>query len=310
MENQLLKSNLLNIIGCYVLLMFIFSHAMKAQNNVITFQVGSFAVTLLSEGQQQGRTNILIGATEEMLKQAVPDGTFPNATNVFLVETGSKVFLFDAGLGPKTIENLELYGKKASDVDAVFITHMHGDHIGSLLLNGEKGYPNATLYISKPEHDYYMSDETLSSLPENRRGSIMSTRNIINAYKDKLNIFTPGEIENAPELLPGVRGVAAYGHTPGHVGYLLESANGKIFMWGDLTHAMAIQMTFPEVAVSYDTDTAKAIESRVKLLKYLSDNNLLVAGAHIQSPGIGRLSKSATTGYDFTFLCGCEGTTP
>lgn len=306
MKPYLLKSNLWNIVGCYVLLVFVFAQSLPAQNNVITFGVGSFQISLLSEGQRQGGTNVLVGATDEMIKKAIPEGNYPSATNAFLVEAGNKVLLFDAGLGAKTIENMEALGVKASEVDAVFITHAHGDHIGSLLLNGAKGFPNATLYISKPEYDYYMSDEVMAGLPENRRGGITSVRNIFNAYKDKLNIFTPGEIENAPELLPGVRAVAAYGHTPGHVGFLLESDGSKLFLWGDLTHAMAIQMPFPEVAVSYDSDTAKAIESRKKLLKYVCDNKIPIAGAHIQYPGMGRLTKNASNGYDFTLMCECE----
>jgi len=306
MKPYLLKSNFMNIIRCCVLLMFVFAHALHAQNNVITFGLGSNTISLLSEGQRQGGTNVLVGATDEMIKKAIPEGTYPSATNAFVVEAGNKVWLFDAGLGPKTIENMEALGIKASDVNAVFLTHSHGDHTGSLLLNGAKGFPNATLYVSKPEYDYYMSDETMAGLPENRRAGITSVRNIFNAYKDNINIFTPGEIENAPELLPGVRGVAAYGHTPGHVGFLLESNDAKLFLWGDLAHAMDIQMPFPEVAVSYDSDTAKAIETRLKLLKYVCDNKIPIAGAHIQYPGMGRLTKNASNGYDFTLMCECE----
>jgi glyoxylase-like metal-dependent hydrolase (beta-lactamase superfamily II) len=283
---------------------------LKAQEDIITFDIGAFAVTLLSEVQGQGGTNILIGATDEMKKQAIPSGTFPNAMNVFLLEMGEKTALIDAGLGPKTLENLEFYGKKASDINAIFITHFHGDHIGSLLIDGKKSYPNATLYIAKPEYDYYMSDKEMSALPENRRGSFTTARNIFTSYK--IEVFSPGEINNAKELMPGVRGVAAYGHTPGHAGYLIESEGIKLFFWGDLTHAMAIQMPFPEVAVTYDSDPVKAVECRQKLLKYLSDNKIPIAGVHIAYPGMGdiRKSESSATGYNFIPFCDCGGRTP
>jgi len=307
MKKLLLKSSLLNII---ILLMFANVLSIKAQENVITFDVGSFAVTLLCESQRAGGANILIGATDEMRKKTIPEGSFPMATNAFLVEANGKNLLIDAGLGRKTVENLELCKKKASDIDAVFITHFHGDHIGSLLLNDERTYPKASLFIAKPEYDYYMSDEVLNSLPENRRGSIMGARRIFNAYKDKLTVFTPNEIENATELLPGIRGVAAYGHTPGHAGFLVESDGQKIFFWGDLAHAMAIQMNYPEVAVTYDSDSKKAVESRQKLLKNLADTPVRIAGAHIPFPGVGYLRKDAFTGYNFSLICGCEGRTP
>ena len=292
-----------------LLALMVSAYTLKAQEeNVITFDVGRFAVTLLSETQGQGGPNILIGATDEMKRQAIPGGTFPNAMNVFLLETEDKTVLIDAGLGPKTLDNIAFYGKQADDIDAIFITHFHGDHIGSLLINNRKSYPNATLYIAKPEYDYYMSDAEMSALPENRRGSFTAARNIFASYK--LEIFIPDEISNAKELLPGIRGVAAYGHTPGHCGFLVESAGLKLFFWGDLTHAMAIQMPFPEVAVTYDTDPVKAVESRQKMLKYLSDNKIPIAGAHIAFPGMGDIRRNESTGYIFSPFCDCGGRTP
>jgi glyoxylase-like metal-dependent hydrolase (beta-lactamase superfamily II) len=281
-------------------IMFVSASCAVAQNNnVITFDTGSFAVTLLSEGQQQGNTGILIGATEDMLKQTAPDGKFPNACNAFLVETGSKTVLFDAGYGRKLFDNLKAYGKTAADIDVIILTHMHGDHIGGLLRDGEKAFPEAELYIPQPEHDYWMSDAAGSRATQ--------ARNVISAYKDKLHLFTPGETGNTPELFPGIRAVAAYGHTPGHTGYMLESDGSKLFIWGDLTHAMAVQMSFPEVSVTYDTDPEMAARYRLKLLKYMSDNNIQIAGMHNPFPAIGNLKKRETNGYVYTPLCECEG---
>lgn len=282
-------------------------NAQEKKENIITFDVGSMVVTLLSEGQRQGKTDILIGATEEMQKQTVPDGTFPNAVNVFLVEMGDRTILFDAGYGRELFNNLEAYGKAVTDIDVVFLTHMHGDHIGGLLRNGEKNFPSATLYIPKPEYDYWMNDEAMQKQPESRRSGFTNARNVINAYKGKLHLFVPGAIDETNELLPGIRSIAAYGHTPGHTGYMLESGESKIFIWGDLTHAIAIQMPYPEVAVTYDTDPAEAVKSRLQLLRYLSDNNIRIAGMHIQFPAIGEVRKNISNGYDFTLICDCEG---
>ena len=310
MKTKLFKSNLLNIAGCSVLLMVLSVPLLKAQDEAIIFDIGSATISLLSEGERQNGTSILIGATDEMVKKAIPDGTYTMATNAFMVEIGGKVLLFDAGLGQKTIDNLAFYGKKASDVDAVLVTHFHGDHIGSLVINNQKSYPNAALYVSKPEYDYYMNDAEMNALPENRRGAFTTARNIFNAYKDKLVIFIPNEIEQATELMPGVKGVAAYGHTPGHVGYLVESDGQKVFFWGDLAHAMAIQMPYPEVAVTYDTDPVKAVEKRQHILKYLAENGIAVAGAHIPFPGMGEFGRQTSSGYNFILKCSCSGRTP
>jgi glyoxylase-like metal-dependent hydrolase (beta-lactamase superfamily II) len=94
------------------------------------------------------------------------------------------------------------------------------------------------------------------------------------------------------------------------VGYLIDANGPEIFYWGDLAHAMAIQMPYPEVAVTYDTDPVKAVESRRKLLKYLAENKIDIAGAHIPYPGMGNLGKQTLNGYEFIFMCSCGGRTP
>ncbi len=292
-----ISKSLLGLVSLFV--MFLLADHASAQKDIITFDVGLFAITVLSEGQGQGNKGILIGATDEMLKQCMPDGTYPTATNVFLVETGDKTILFDAGYGKKLFDNLKAHGKSTEDIDIIVLTHMHGDHIGGLLRDGKKAFASAELYIPKPEHDYWMSDAA--------GGRATQARNVINGYKDKLHLFVPGDIENTQELLPGIRAVAAYGHTPGHSGYMLESDGSKLFIWGDLTHAMAIQMPYPEVTVAYDTNPEQAAESRQQLFKYLSKNDIQIAGMHIPFPAIGNILKRKDGGYYFVPLCECEG---
>ena len=305
-------------VSIFIFVMFIIClptcslNAQETQENVITFDIGSFVITLLSEGQQQGKPDILLGATEDMLRQTAPSGTFPNAVNAFLVKTEDKIILFDTGFGQKLFYNLNSLGFTSNDIDAVVLTHMHGDHIGGLLKDNEKKFPNSELYIPQPEYDYWMNDEEMQKLPENRRSSFINARKVIEAYKKQLNLFVPGEVDKVHELFPGIRSIAAYGHTPGHTGYLLESDlesnDGNIFIWGDIAHAMAVQMPYPQVAVTYDVDSVKAIESRQKILKYLSENKIRVAGMHIQFPAIGDISKNKTEdGYKFVLICECEG---
>ncbi len=278
--------------------LFLFACKLNAQQNVITFDIGSYAVSLLSEGQGQGNTGILLNATDEMKKECAPDGKFSNATNVFLVETGGQTILFDAGYGRNLFDNLQSLKKKVEDIDAVILTHMHGDHIGGLLRDGKKSFPKATLYIPKPEYDYWMGDNARNSA---------SARKVIEGYNDQLRLFEPGTIEKPQELVKGVWSIAAYGHTPGHTGYLLESGSSKLLIWGDLTHAMAIQMPYPQVAVTYDTDPKTAVESRQQILKYVAENKISIAGMHIPFPAIGSIRKNNTKGYDFELLCECEG---
>jgi glyoxylase-like metal-dependent hydrolase (beta-lactamase superfamily II) len=277
-----------------LLLLFFVVMAMgsiRAQNTGTAFSVavGEYAVYLLSEGQQKGNTGVLIGATPEMIAKAIPDGTFPNAMNTFLIRTPDKNVLVDTGFGRLLFQHLDSLGLNADEIGDILITHLHGDHIGGLLKNGQILFPNAKIYISQPEYDYWVKSNNQQAL------------NVLNAYKDRLILFPPNEWTNIrTTLLPGIFPVATYGHTPGHVSFLIQSGKEKFLIWGDLTHAMAIQMPYPQVAVSYDVNPDDAIRSRETVLKYVSENRIPIAGMHIAHPGMGWVQSLAGGGYLFT----------
>ncbi|MDH6358481.1 MBL fold metallo-hydrolase [Parabacteroides sp. PF5-9] len=296
------------LITCLWVFLATFQVAAQVEEYPFTYSLGQINITLLPEGGQQGSKDILIGATDEMLKQYVPEGTFPNAVNAFLLETPENTILVDAGFGRKLFAHLESCNKTPEAINIILLTHMHGDHIGGLLKDGKKSFPSAILYIPKPEYDYWMSDQEMQRLPEDRRGGFTQARRVIDAYKDKLELFVPGELEGTDhEIVSGIRGIAAYGHTPGHTAYLLESEGEEYCIWGDLAHAMPIQMPYPQVAVTYDTDPAKAVESRQRLLKYVADNNVEIGGMHIEYPGMVKIKGNAADGYRYILTCTCEG---
>ncbi|MDR1746322.1 MAG: MBL fold metallo-hydrolase [Tannerella sp.] len=264
------------------------------ERTVITFNAGDYTISVLSEGGGQGNTGLLKGATPEQLHKYLPDGTFPLQTQVFLVHTPEHNVMIDAGHGKNLFSNLKTLGLDESRIDVILLTHMHGDHIGGLLRDGKKAFPNAEIYIAKAEHDYW------NGLGD--RGA--SQRKIFEVYKSNLHLFEPVEIENiasAPTLVEGISALAAYGHTPGHTAFYVQSSGAKWMIWGDLTHAMPIQMPCPEVALSFDVDAAKAIISRKKLLEYIARNNITAGGMHVPFPAVGTL-KTRDGGYDFSPL--------
>ena len=159
-----------------------------------------------------------------------------------------------------------------------------------MLKDGNVVFTKAELYLSKPEHDYWMSDEAKNP----------NARKVIEAYQAKLKLFQPAEIDAKPnDLFPGIQPVASYGHTPGHTSFMVVSGKEKLLIWGDLTHAMAIQMTYPQVAMTYDVDPGMAIASRKKVLKYVAKNNIPIAGMHIAFPGMGKITKASATEYTY-----------
>ncbi|MDR0754907.1 MAG: MBL fold metallo-hydrolase [Prevotellaceae bacterium] len=264
-----------------------------AQENTDAFKftMGNFEITTLSEGQQKSGSSILIGATTEMIQKYAADGTFPSACNAFLVKTPEKTILVDAGFGRNLFDNLKLQNVTAANIDIILLTHMHGDHIGGLLRDGKVTFPNAQLCIAQAEHDYWMNIDS--------RGGEQA-RNVIEAYKNRLHLFTPDDLENTTtELTSGIYAVAAYGHTPGHTAYLLKAGNAQFLIWGDLAHAMVIQMPHPEIAVTYDVNPKEAVVARKKILEYAAKNKIPVAGMHIAFPAMGNIRQSKAEGYEF-----------
>ncbi len=269
------------------------SWAAQSPHDVITYDVGAFKVSLLSEGQNNGSIDILIGATPEMIKKLAPQKTFPNAANAFLIRTPEQNILVDTGYGAKLLDNLKALGLDPKDIDVLLITHMHRDHIGGMMKDGKKVFPGTKVYLDKIEYEYWMNEPR-------RRANVEEA---MNAYKNGLNLFTPGDINGKFKvLLPGISAIAAYGHTPGHTMYMVESKGQKLLIWGDLTHAMAFQMPYPQVAVTYDVDHKAAVASRKKVLKYVADNKILIAGMHIAFPAMGNISSDSRGGYVFKGL--------
>ena len=262
-----------------------------AQNNPNVFKhnVGAIEVYLLSEGPETGNSRVLVGATPEMIEECLTDGNFSNPINAFLVRfpSGKNVLVDTGRRSQPLLENLGSIGVTADQIDVVLITHTHGDHIGGTIVDGSAVFPRAELYMSKQEHDL------------NSSGA--GARNMIEAYGSRLRLFEPKEIDASPdELFAGIRAVAAFGHTPGHTLFLVESGAEKLLIWGDLTHANDIQMQYPQVALIWDTDNEKAIETRKKVFEYIVANNLTVAGMHNAFPGMGKMTNRAGGGYTYT----------
>jgi len=281
------------LFGSIMLMISLMTLCASAQEtpNVFTYKLGSIEVSLLSEGQGAGNSSIFVGATPEMIQKCLPEGTYPNSCNAFLVRTAGKTVLVDAGFGRNLFDNMKSLGVTPEQVDAVLITHVHGDHLGGMLVNDKAAFSKAELYISKAEHDFCMNGEARNAGP----------RKVIEAYQSRLRLFNPKEIDAQPDLLfEGIRAVAAFGHTPGHTLYMVESGNEKLLIWGDLTHAMAIQMPYPQVAMTYDVNNEVAIAARKKVLEYAAANKIFVAGMHTAFPGMGKLEKASDGGFLFT----------
>jgi glyoxylase-like metal-dependent hydrolase (beta-lactamase superfamily II) len=262
-----------------------------AEPLVFSYKVGDFEVYTLVENRGQGRASVLLGANDAQLARYIPGGTYRSQTNTFLIRGGGRIVLVDTGFGTTLFESMKTLGVEPEQVDAVLITHMHGDHIGGLQKDGKALFPRAEVYLARQEKDYWVEGEG-----RNNR----SAGAALAPYGARIHTFLPGEL-GAPvqEFLPGITPIAAFGHTPGHTLYMVSSRGERLLIWGDLMHAQDIQFPLPEVSVTYDTDPGAAAAIRKRILDYTAAHNIAIAGMDLVYPAIGTVSAEGA-GYRLT----------
>jgi glyoxylase-like metal-dependent hydrolase (beta-lactamase superfamily II) len=270
-----------------VLFIFVGKGAARAEGGeIFTVAVGDFKISMLSEAQRENGIDILIGASPEDIAKFIPDGRYPSAVAAYLVQSPDGAMLVDTGFGREIGRHIKSLGAADGDIKTVLITHAHGDHISGLTKDGAAVYKNARVIAAEREYSWSLD-----------------LRKSLAAYNGRHELITPGTLEaGGTEIMPGVYAIEAYGHTPGHTMFLLESRGEKLLIWGDLTHAMAIQMPRPGVSVTYDSDPVAAAKVRQSVLKYAADNKIPIAGMHVAYPGIGDISADPENpgGYIFT----------
>jgi glyoxylase-like metal-dependent hydrolase (beta-lactamase superfamily II) len=260
----------------------------------ITYQMDNVEIIAINDSTFEITPDILIG-DEKQIARLMGRSKNIGSVNTYLIKTNGSTILVDAGWGyasGNTIKYLAGLGIAPADIDSVIITHLHGDHIGALLNEGQVAFPNATLYVSAPERAYWLNDAEMAKVTD--KTFFTGARAVIAAYGDKMQTFEVGA-----EVLPGILSIDENGHTPGHVGYLLETENNDVLFWGDITHFNRLQLAEPKVAVIFDVDPAQAIATREAILAWVAANNVSVAGAHIPYPGIGKLSLNQAGHYTF-----------
>ncbi len=279
-----------------------FGRAPMAGSQVISvhrMKLGSFEVTAMLDGYIDIPPAVL-QADPELVKTLLAAGGWPAAplrlpVNTFLVNTGDKLVLLDAGgakmLGPtagRLPQCLAAAGIEAGQIDEVYITHMHGDHLhGTVTSEGTRMFPNAILRIAKPDIDYWTSADVEAKAPENQKARFIPAKRAVAAYGDRIRPFNLGE-----ELTPGIRSVEAAGHTPGHSCYMVQSGTARLLAIGDTMHVAPVQFPRPEITVAFDWDQSRARATRVSIFDMVVKERIPIAAVHLPFPGIGQLRKN------------------
>ena len=274
--------------------------------------LGSFEITALSDGTiEMPVDDLLINTTPAQVRKALDDHHLrtPLATsvNVYLVNTGDKLVLVDAGAGSlfgpslgKLSDNLRAAGYTPDQIDEIYITHLHPDHVGGLSTGERRVFPNAVVRAEQMDVDFWLGSVSRDQAPADSKaffdGAMASLKPYIDAGR-----LVPFSGDSA--LVQGVRAKVTRGHTIGHSVYEVESREQRLIIRGDLIHVAAVQFAHPDVAIAFDSDAATAVQQRRLAFSAGTRSGDLAAAAHVAFPGLGRL-RAKRNGYDWIPISG------
>ena len=270
--------------------------------------VGDFEVTALSDGTAAlPMGSLLTNTTPDKVKKAFGRSFIKDpvetSVNAYLVNTGSKLVMIDAGAGAlfgptlgRLVDNIKAAGYQPEQIDEIYITHLHADHVGGLIAGDKTIFANAIVRADQRDADYWLSKEKMDAAPADAKDFFKGAQASINPYV-AAGRFKP--FSGTGDLfVPGVRAVSTYGHTPGHTIYTIESKGERMSFWGDLMHVAAVQFPDPSVTIKFDVDSKSAAVWRKKAFADAAKQGYWIASAHLPFPGIGHL-RADGKGYMF-----------
>lgn len=235
-----------------------------------------------------------------LVEAELPTDYLDVSFTAFLLVTKTRRILMDTGNGefgaPTTgrlLANLARAGISPDSIDTVLITHFHGDHINGLRRrDGSWVFPKAQVMVPAREWAFWMDDERMAAAPEGMKPAFQGVRRVFAPVAAQVRRFEPDT-----ELMPGLRAVAAHGHTPGMSMFEVQSRDQRFLFVADLTNVPALFMRQPDWAVQFDMDPEAARLTRRKVLETAASEGTLVGGYHFPFPAVGKVLKDGE-GYD------------
>ena len=264
------------------------------------FGIGKFQASIVSDGPLAlgDPSGTFSGISKPDIAKALSDNFLaPDNVvleqNVLVLNTGSRLVVFDSGMGTskafgtttgRLLASLREAGINPLRVDDIICSHAHIDHVGGIAdARGRKFFPNATVHIAKSDFDFWTDTTKLNG---DLKAFVAHARQNLLPYAKQMKFFEDGK-----EVVPGVQAMAAPGHTVGHTIFIVTSDGKSLAYIADTTHHQILLTERPRTEFAYDTDPKQAVQSRLKVLDMLASQKMPLLAYHFPWPGVGNLAK-------------------
>lgn len=268
--------------------------------------VGQVDVFSLNDGIRNAplTSGFVRNASVEEMKTALLDAGLadtgvPVPFTALAVKRPDGLILIDAGTGGFPVygptcglmlQSLMLAGFQSPDVKTILITHLHGDHIYGLAdrHTNAQVFPNARIIVPSAELAWWTRPEVdRMDLGPTRRGLSHWIRTTLATWPNVVPVDMSREVDVLPEITP----VAARGHSPATVSYVLRSASQKLFVTADVSLLPAFFVRNPDWEPSLDQDPATAVATRKRIFARVVEEGARITGTHWPHPNIGTMSR-------------------
>ncbi len=246
--------------------------------------LGGFDVTTILAGSravEEPHSIFGMNVDDETFNSVSAEANLPTAAAQFfftptVVNTGAELVLFDTGLSPDgTLAALQAAGYTADQVDIVVLTHMHGDHIGGLMQGDAPTFPNARYVTGQIEYDHWATAENEG----------FDTK--VKPLAEQMTFLDDGG-----SVASGITAMAAFGHTPGHMAYMIESDGKQLVLGADFANHYVWSLAHPDWEVKFDMDKTGASATRRTMLDMLATDKVPFVGYHMPWPAYGYAEKA------------------
>ena len=271
------------------------------------YKLGAFELTALYDGTWffpiDGKFIRNAGnraLNKELATNYQPPNILPITITALLVNTGKELILIDTGSAGQLANtagfmnaNLTAAGIRPADIDLILISHFHPDHINGIKTkDGDKVFPNARILVPEPEWTFWMDDGNQSRASGSVLGYFRNARRIFADIAKDVHRFKPGA-----EVAPGVVSLPAYGHTPGHTAFTVQSGKQSMLVMSDTVRNPELFARHPDWQPIFDMDGALAVKTRRRMLDRAAADRMLVEAYHFPFPACGHMIRRGA-GYE------------